>query len=55
MLPAPALPGMTENVPVSIEPVHADVGAAGPPAASASAASAAAPRTQCGRASTAAL
>jgi len=42
MLPAPALPGMTENVPLSIEPVHGKTDAAELPVASPTAAIAAA-------------
>ena len=42
MLPAPALSGTTANVPVSCGPLHAGMPADDPPAARASAASAAA-------------
>ena len=54
MPPAPALPGMTENVPASCALVQGELAAAGPPAANASAASSA-PRRSAAGVTTAAL
>ena len=53
MFPAPALPGTTLNEPASCDPTQGLTGADEPPPANTSAASPA--RSQCGRATTAAL